>query len=119
MLNVLNPRYISVFDPIGKELLRESVLFLFFSRFIKSFIFEFLFLNQCGRNNLYYMNRNRISLINFSSVVHTTLKDLLPRGTYFRFNPRLNDNFVLDEFRAEKLDDLRQQTLKYMDGQQV
>ncbi|XP_075248060.1 calcium-independent phospholipase A2-gamma-like [Convolutriloba macropyga] len=55
-----------------------------------------------------------IDTVTNTEVVHTTLKDLLPRGTYFRFNPRLNDSFVLDEFRAERLDELRQQTLQYM-----
>jgi len=57
---------------------------------------------------------NFIDSVGSAEVVHTTLKDLLPQGTYFRFNPRYSDSFDIDEFRAEKLNELTKETTQYM-----
>ncbi|XP_054751008.2 calcium-independent phospholipase A2-gamma-like [Lytechinus pictus] len=45
--------------------------------------------------------------------VHTTLQDLLPAGSYFRFNPLMSEDFLLDENRPEKLDQLQQEALDF------
>ena len=47
------------------------------------------------------------------SAVHTTLHDLLPASTYFRFNPYMSEDFVLDEVRADKWEQMRQDTEMY------
>ena len=65
------------------------------------------------RHLILHFNRNLPILLTVS-VIHTTLKDLLPRGVYYRFNPRLNNKVFMDEFREEKLNGLREETLKYM-----
>lgn len=49
-----------------------------------------------------------------TEAVHTTIQDLLPPGSYFRFNPYLSEWITLDENRAEKLDLLKQDTQMYL-----
>ncbi|XP_064483417.1 calcium-independent phospholipase A2-gamma-like [Ornithodoros turicata] len=49
-----------------------------------------------------------------TEAVHTTIQDLLPSGTYFRFNPYLSERITLDETRAEKLDQLKQDAQMYL-----
>ncbi|CAN8004940.1 unnamed protein product [Ixodes pacificus] len=49
-----------------------------------------------------------------TEAVHTTVQDLLPPGTYFRFNPYLSEHVTLDESRAEKLDQLKQDAQMYL-----
>ncbi|CAN8001141.1 unnamed protein product [Ixodes hexagonus] len=49
-----------------------------------------------------------------TEAVHTTVQDLLPSGAYFRFNPYLSEQITLDETRAEKLDQLKQDAQMYL-----
>jgi len=49
----------------------------------------------------------------FCVAVHTILQDLLPASTYFRFNPYTSEHFLLDEVRAEKWEQMRQDTEMY------
>lgn len=51
----------------------------------------------------------------FFSGVHTLLDDLLAENVYFRFNPMLSAGVSLDECRAEALDQLKSDTLLYLD----
>ncbi|XP_006819472.1 uncharacterized protein LOC102807938 [Saccoglossus kowalevskii] len=46
--------------------------------------------------------------------VHTMLSDLMPTGTYFRFNPYLSEDIQLDEYRAEKIDLLQHDSKTYL-----
>ncbi|XP_011683797.1 phospholipase A I [Strongylocentrotus purpuratus] len=46
--------------------------------------------------------------------VHTTLQDLLPAGSYFRFNTLMSEDFLLDENRPDKLDQLQQEALDFV-----
>jgi len=48
-----------------------------------------------------------------SAAVHTILHDLLPASTYFRFNPYTSEQFLLDEVRANKWEQMRQDTEMY------
>lgn len=41
------------------------------------------------------------------------LDDLSPPDTYFRFNPIMGENIILDESPNEKLDQLQLKGLKY------
>ena len=38
--------------------------------------------------------------------VHTTMEDFLPKASYFRFNPYMSEDILLDETRKEKVDQL-------------
>lgn len=49
-----------------------------------------------------------------TEAVHTTVQDLLPPNSYFRFNPYLSEWITLDESRAEKLDLLKQDAQMYL-----
>lgn len=49
-----------------------------------------------------------------TEAVHTTIQDLLPPDAYFRFNPYLSEWITLDENRAEKLDQLKQDAQMYL-----
>lgn len=49
-----------------------------------------------------------------TEAVHTTVQDLLPPNAYFRFNPYLSEWITLDENRAEKLDQLKQDAQMYL-----
>lgn len=46
--------------------------------------------------------------------MHTTLQDLLPAGSYFRFNTLMSEDFLLDENRPDKLDQLQQEALDFV-----
>ena len=35
--------------------------------------------------------------------VHTTMQDFLPKASYFRFNPYMSEDILLDETRQEKV----------------
>ena len=48
-----------------------------------------------------------------SAAVHTILHDLLPASSYFRFNPYTSEQFTLDEVRADKWEQMRQDTEMY------
>ena len=47
------------------------------------------------------------------TAVHTILHDLLPPSTYFRFNPYLSDEFLLDEISEDRWELMRQDALMY------
>ncbi|XP_039270943.2 calcium-independent phospholipase A2-gamma-like isoform X1 [Styela clava] len=49
-----------------------------------------------------------------TSEVHTILYNLLPRKTYFRFNPFIREQLYMDEYRPEKLDQLVDDTNQYI-----
>jgi calcium-independent phospholipase A2-gamma len=53
-------------------------------------------------------------LIFLSTAVHTILKDLLPRSTYYRFNPELTEDIAIDESKPEKLEQLIQDADNYI-----
>ena len=55
-------------------------------------------------------------LLLFSVAVDTVLRDLLPNGVYFRFNPTLSENIALDENRVEKLDMMQRDTVAYVEA---
>jgi calcium-independent phospholipase A2-gamma len=46
--------------------------------------------------------------------VHYTLKELLPKEVYFRFNPYLSDVVGLDESKPDKLDKIQEETREYL-----
>jgi len=48
-----------------------------------------------------------------TAAVHTILHDLLPASTYFRFNPYMSEHFLLDEVRANKWEQMQQDTEMY------
>ena len=50
----------------------------------------------------------------FPAAVHTILKDLLPRSTYYRFNPELTEDIAIDESKPEKLEQLVQDADNYI-----
>lgn len=47
--------------------------------------------------------------------VHTLLDDLLAENVYFRFNPMLSSEVALDDSRSKALDELKSDTLRYLD----
>ena len=47
------------------------------------------------------------------SAVHTVLLDLLPASSYFRFNPYMSEEYLLDEIRPAKWDQMQQDTRMY------
>ena len=47
------------------------------------------------------------------------LRDLLPAGVYFRFNPTLSESIPLDENRVEKLDMMQRDTVTYLDNNEI
>ncbi|KAJ8046693.1 Calcium-independent phospholipase A2-gamma [Holothuria leucospilota] len=49
-----------------------------------------------------------------TEAVHTILQDLLPAGKYFRFNPILSEEFLLDENRPEKLEKMQSEAREYL-----
>ena len=46
--------------------------------------------------------------------VHTTMQDFLPKASYFRFNPYMSENILLDETREEKVDQLMKDGEMYL-----
>ena len=60
-----------------------------------------------------------IIIIILPPAVHMTLQDLLPQSTYFRLNPYLSENVMLDEIRDEKFDLMTQDTRMYLRKNEV
>ena len=59
------------------------------------------------KKNLLVKYQSVIVKFSFPSGVHQTLSDLLPAGTYFRFNPYLSEEFLLDEIRPDKMGEMQ------------
>ncbi|XP_041071922.1 calcium-independent phospholipase A2-gamma isoform X2 [Carcharodon carcharias] len=73
-----------------------------------------------GKNNVTYTSlkaklTNVISSATDTEEVHTMLDALLPPDTYFRFNPFLSEDIVLDENRKEKLNQLQTDGTRYLE----
>lgn len=73
-----------------------------------------------GKNNVTYTSlktklTNVISSATDTEEVHTMLDALLPADTYFRFNPFLSEDIVLDENRKEKLNQLQMDGTQYLE----
>ena len=49
------------------------------------------------------------------TAVHTVLQDLLPSGAYFRFNPSITEDFLLDENRTEKIAQMQEEARDYLE----
>ena len=47
-------------------------------------------------------------------VIHYPRQDLLPKGRYFRFNPYMTEDILLDENRPEKIDQLIEDVQLYL-----
>ncbi|XP_038636164.1 calcium-independent phospholipase A2-gamma [Scyliorhinus canicula] len=58
---------------------------------------------------------NVISSATDTEEVHTMLDALLPPDTYFRFNPFMSEDVVLDENRKEKLNQLQMDGTRYLE----
>lgn len=46
--------------------------------------------------------------------VHMTLQDLLPPATYYRFNPYMSDNIMLNEIKPEKIKQMQKDARMYI-----
>ncbi|XP_067938389.1 calcium-independent phospholipase A2-gamma-like [Watersipora subatra] len=46
--------------------------------------------------------------------VHTVLNDLLPADTYYRFNPYMSEEFLLNEIQEERLQQMQFETQQYL-----
>ena len=46
--------------------------------------------------------------------VHTVLNDLLPADIYYRFNPYMSEEFLLNEIQEEKLQQMQFDTQLYL-----
>ncbi|CAL8359326.1 unnamed protein product [Lota lota] len=57
---------------------------------------------------------NVISSATDTEDTHTMLDALLPTGTYFRFNPYMSEEILLDESRQEKLNLLQAEAQRYL-----
>uniref|UniRef100_UPI00398E7E69 calcium-independent phospholipase A2-gamma n=1 Tax=Pristiophorus japonicus TaxID=55135 RepID=UPI00398E7E69 len=73
-----------------------------------------------GKNNVTYTSlktklTNVISSATDTEEVHTMLDALLPPDTYFRFNPFMSEDIVLDENRKEKLNQLQMDGARYLE----
>ncbi|XP_072340415.1 calcium-independent phospholipase A2-gamma isoform X2 [Scyliorhinus torazame] len=73
-----------------------------------------------GKNNVTYTSlkaklTNVISSATDTEEVHTMLDALLPPDTYFRFNPFMSEDVVLDENRKEKLNQLQMDGTRYLE----
>lgn len=57
-----------------------------------------------------HRSHSDIPLVNFFkflyAAVHTILKDVLPASAYFRFQPELSEDILIDESNPEKLEQL-------------
>ena len=42
------------------------------------------------------------------------MMDLMPAGSYFRFNPYLSDDLHLDEIRQDRIDNMTRDTTMYL-----
>lgn len=54
------------------------------------------------------------SIVCHIAAVHIILKDLLPAGKYFRFNPILSEDFLMDESNPERLEKMQRETREYL-----
>ena len=50
----------------------------------------------------------------FITDVHTLLSDLLPSEAYFRFNPYMSEEFLLNEIQEDKLQQMQFDTQLYL-----
>ncbi|XP_059833812.1 calcium-independent phospholipase A2-gamma [Hypanus sabinus] len=62
---------------------------------------------------------NVISSATDTEEVHTMLDALLPPDTYFRFNPFMSEDIVLDENRKEKLNQLQMDGTRYLERNEL
>jgi len=46
--------------------------------------------------------------------VHSMMYDLLPKGTYFRFNPFLREQMMIDEYQEERMDAMVEDAQEYI-----
>ena len=53
-------------------------------------------------------------MANYSTSPQLTNQDLLPKGRYFRFNPYMTEDILLDENRPEKIDQLIEDVQLYL-----
>ena len=51
-----------------------------------------------------------------TTAVHTILKDLLPSPGYFRFNPQLSEDFLIDESRPARLNKMMEDAKRYVEA---
>ena len=49
-----------------------------------------------------------------TETIHVCLHDLLPPNIYFRLNPYMSADFVLDEHRPERIDQMLRDTQTYI-----
>jgi len=49
-----------------------------------------------------------------TETIHVCLHDLLPQNIYFRLNPYMSEDFVLDEHRPERLEQMLRDTQTYI-----
>ncbi len=52
------------------------------------------------------------------TAVHTILKDVLPASAYFRFQPDLSEDILIDESNPEKLEQLVRDAERYLRANQ-
>uniref|UniRef100_A0A4W3IWL6 Patatin like phospholipase domain containing 8 n=1 Tax=Callorhinchus milii TaxID=7868 RepID=A0A4W3IWL6_CALMI len=77
-----------------------------------------------GKNSATYTSlktklTNVISSATDTEEVHTMLDALLPPNTYFRFNPFMSEDVVLDESRREKLNQLQMDGTRYLERNEL
>ncbi|XP_072915106.1 calcium-independent phospholipase A2-gamma [Hemitrygon akajei] len=77
-----------------------------------------------GKSNVTYTSlktklTNVISSATDTEEVHTMLDALLPPDTYFRFNPFMSEDIVLDENRKEKLNQLQMDGTRYLERNEL
>lgn len=70
-------------------------------------------LESVSKSSLKAMATKVIQSATDTEAVHTVLRDLLRPSTYFRFNPYMSEDFVLDEIREAKWDQMKQDTEMY------
>ncbi|KAK3101244.1 hypothetical protein FSP39_002089 [Pinctada imbricata] len=57
---------------------------------------------------------NLIESSSDTEAVHLLVQDMLPLNTYYRFNPYISEDILLNEIRMEKLNHLQQDTILYL-----
>ncbi len=53
-------------------------------------------------------------MVCFTLAVHTILKDVLPASVYFRFQPDLSEDILIDESNPERLEQLVRDAERYL-----